>query len=271
MSKTDTSLTTVNFLTGISDGLSLSFAASVIACALFINTPGYVIATGLTVTMIGALAFGWARYAAELAEINHNHPGLSGKEKTKDQALLQHIGIEAKVRESIAIATEKEKQQWLQEIRGNNMDWEYPDKKRAARGGWQLGLGFMAGGILTALPFYVVNTQRISLLLPVLVFLLALGITAFVQAGYTGKSYSRTIAAKLATGIMAGLAAALISGFLFRHKEKIMRQQAPAALARANTRASLYSLPGGGNPSFLFLKNSAPLSTNKLFLSNGSL
>jgi hypothetical protein len=101
--------------------------------------------------MIGALAFGWARYAAELAEINHNHPGLSGKEKTKDQALLQHIGIEAKVRESIAIATEKEKQQWLQEIRGNNMDWEYPDKKRAARGGWQLGLGFMAGGILTAL------------------------------------------------------------------------------------------------------------------------
>ena len=74
------SLFLINVITGISDGLVLPLAACIIALPFFTGQSLMTAGTGVVLALLGALVFGWARYAGEQEEIHHKHPELGLEE-----------------------------------------------------------------------------------------------------------------------------------------------------------------------------------------------
>src|SRR5690606_38777913 len=84
-------LTRVNVLTGMSDGLMLPFMCCIVAS--FFTTDKITIAlTGLASALLGATLFGLARYMGENEEIAHHHPQRSADDRARESELLARIG-----------------------------------------------------------------------------------------------------------------------------------------------------------------------------------
>ncbi|HET8573481.1 MAG TPA: VIT1/CCC1 transporter family protein [Edaphocola sp.] len=146
-------LAIVNYFTGIGDGLVLPFIAGTMVFLL--TTNGMLSLLILAVTAIlGAVAFGLGRYFGEIAEIEHHHPVLSAADARKEQEMMDYVGIDHSLVRSINEDMAREKNDWLKEIKDNELNWELLSKVRARKGGWQTGLGFFSGAALAAVAFF---------------------------------------------------------------------------------------------------------------------
>jgi len=218
------SLFWINFFTGITDGIVLPFAVSLLIFP-FVPGIGALLSVAFLVALLGCAVFGLARYFGELSEIQHHHPLLSHEETVKEQALMQHIGIEQALRQDMEKAMEKEKQQWLREIKENGLEWEKLDKKRAFRSAFQTALGFLTGGIAMLLPVYFIihtlfpvhNPDMQRLFYCCSIPLLILFFCGGLKATYTGKAFWKGACYTLLYGFLAFLSALLVARFLL-HK-----------------------------------------------------
>jgi VIT1/CCC1 family predicted Fe2+/Mn2+ transporter len=199
------SLFIINFITGLSDGLILPWAASFIALSLFKDESWKVSGIGIAVSMAGALAFGLARFYGEKEEIRHHHPQLAAPEAEKEAALMQAIDIDPELSRNMLAQMEEEKELWLKEIRENHIGWENYDPRRAAGSGLQTALGFLAGGLLVCLAFSLLVIRMHS---PWLALLVGPGI-CFSLGWYRGRlsGYS-----PLRNGLLQLMAAMVVIG-----------------------------------------------------------
>ncbi len=200
--KTSSSLFPVNFLTGISDGLILPLMVCIIAGVLSAADSRYIAWIGTGVSLAGALVYSFARFRAEQEEIRHNHPACSESERKQETALLTHIGIPQEIVKEIEKEVQKEKNTWLKEIKENNMGWESPERIRALRGAVHTGAGFLLGGLLVSLPFWVDTTVN-HLFLSVSVSFFCLVLTGIVTVSITGKKLLPTIMHQVVRGLLA--------------------------------------------------------------------
>lgn len=143
----------VHFLTGFGDGLLLPLSATLLLAAF--TAPALPpLAAGLLVTLLGALIFGWARYAGEYDEIRQHNAAFSRSEMERESNLLHYIGIDKELIDRMRLDREHEKEQWRLQLRENGIPWDKPDRRRAMHGGLQTGAGFLCGGLLCLLPFF---------------------------------------------------------------------------------------------------------------------
>lgn len=147
-------LAIANYFTGIGDGLILPFIAGIIAFLLTANGRLSLLIIGIA-ALLGAVAFGLARYFGEIAEIEHHHPVLSEVEARKEQEMMNYVGIEKGLVAAINEDMAREKEGWLKEIKDNELNWAQISKTRARKGGWQTGLGYFVGALLAAVAFFM--------------------------------------------------------------------------------------------------------------------
>lgn len=151
--KKDRVLFWVHFITGFGDGLLLPLTATLLLACFTPIALGPVTA-GLLITLLGALVFGWARYAGEYNEIRQHHPEHSRSEMERENALLHYIGIEKELIDTMQVDRDQEKEQWRTQLRENGMDWEKLNRSRALSGGLQTAAGFLCAGVLCLAPFF---------------------------------------------------------------------------------------------------------------------
>lgn len=159
------SLFIVNFITGISDGLILPFAACIIAYPHFAHNPVRLTAIGIAVALIGGLAYGLARFLGEREEIRHNHPQIASDDAAKEIALMTAIGIDVELTQELQTQMEQERKMWLKEVEENEMGWERYDEQRALKSGLHTASGFFCGGVLLSLPFLFLSDRPYLLLI----------------------------------------------------------------------------------------------------------
>lgn len=145
-------LAIVDYFTGIGDGLILPFIAGTMSFLLTANTMLSLLILAIA-ALLGTLAFGLARYFGEISEIEHHHPLLSASEARKEQEMMDYVGIDNNLIKAINEDMNREKQDWLKEIEENELDWVQISKTRARKGGWQTGLGYLSGALLSAVAF----------------------------------------------------------------------------------------------------------------------
>ena len=200
------SLFIINFITGISDGLILPWAACFIAFAAFKDEERWkVTAIGIAVSIIGALAFGLARFYGEKEEIHHRHPQLAATEAEKEAAMMRAIDIDPELSRSMLAQMEEEKELWLREIRENHMDWENYDPKRAGKSGLQTAVGFLAAGLLVCIAFSLLVIRMHQ---PLIAMLAGPGICFFLGC-YKGLLLGRNV---LRNGLLHFITAVLVIG-----------------------------------------------------------
>lgn len=182
-------------------------AACLIALFVFVGDENWkAILAGIIVSMIGALAFGLARFFGEKEEIHHRHPKLAAAEAEKEAALMQAIDIDPVLSDTMLAQMEAEKEQWLKEIKEHELDWEHYDPKRAGKSGLQTAAGFLCGGLLICLIIYLfwLTLRLPSLGLPT-------GVLLFYGFGWykgrlLGRNAMRSGIIHLATGFVVLIA-----------------------------------------------------------------
>jgi len=147
-------LVIVNYFTGIGDGLILPFISGTMVFLLTSNGILSLVILAIT-ALLGAVAFGLARYFGEIAEIEHHHPVLSESDARKEQEMMDYVGIDKSLVASINEDMAREKEDWLKEMKENELNWAQISKIRARKGGWQTGLGYFLGAILAAVAFFM--------------------------------------------------------------------------------------------------------------------
>lgn len=160
------SLATINFLTGASDGILLPFWLCIVLFTVFPDKLSVIFFIGLVLSSIGAVIFGIARALGEINEIKHHHPQIASLQSEKDQNLLKHIGINKSIRQDLKNQIAAENDLWLKEIKENQLGWEKESPERAAVSGFQTGLGFLSGACLTLIPIYFLLRLNLLVLFP---------------------------------------------------------------------------------------------------------
>lgn len=184
-----TSLFPVNFITGVSDGLVLPFAACTIAYPHGMDTYG-LIGIGIAVTLIGGAAYGLARFFGEREEIRHHHPQIALKEAEKEAELMTAIGIDKELTSDMQARMEAERASWLKEVEENEMGWNKYDTGRAVKSGLHTASGFLSGGLFICLPFLLFPAYPWLLLVWAVTTYAIFGkIRAFVTQDHRTTSY----------------------------------------------------------------------------------
>ncbi len=209
--QTRQSLFAINFITGLSDGLSLSFAACIIAMPFCMANLWLTAWAGTGVALIGAIAFGMARFLGEKEEISHRHPELALEEADEEIALMQAIGIDPGLTQDMKAQMESERALWLKEIQEHELGWESYDSSRARKSGWQTAAGFLLGGVLVSLLFAGIADAWGSLYKAIPFILLLFYGLGWYKGNLTGKPAGRMAAYQLVMGLAVALAALIIT------------------------------------------------------------
>lgn len=173
-------LTRVNLLTGMSDGLMLPFMCCIVA-SFYTTDKSLVGLAGLTSAVLGAVLFGLARYMGENEEIAHHHPQMSAKDRARESELLARIGIDPALIQEMEARMAKEQEEWLQEVEEHNMGWDKPDSHRSRRAAYETGCGFFIGGVITCLPTLFWQLSPLIQSIPVIVALLLFVVFALLK------------------------------------------------------------------------------------------
>jgi VIT1/CCC1 family predicted Fe2+/Mn2+ transporter len=158
------SLSLVNYSTGISDGLVLPIIPCLLILGYYDGSISQAIVLFSVIACFGGLVYGLARYFGEKNEIAHNHPHIANEALGKDKILLKKIGIGEELITGMMRQVEQEQEQWLKEIKENDMTWEALDLSRAKISGVQTGIGFCTGSCLIAIPLFLFFAGHINLL-----------------------------------------------------------------------------------------------------------
>lgn len=210
--KPKSSLSLINYITGISDGLLLPL----IPCSLlFLSNATYEAFVWFNIAIfLGAIAYGFARFLGESQEIKHNHPGIAKQELLEDEKRLKQIGIDESLVGEMMQQVGEEQELWLREVKENDMGWEDLDLKRAGRSGVQTGLGFLIGAYLAILPFFLSVFKANFILLFVSAELLLMFLFGWLKGKYIYKNPFRYGILQLLKGILLFLCLGIVIFFL---------------------------------------------------------
>jgi len=154
-SKPKSSLSLVNFITGMSDGMLMPYGICLVLMPLFAVSFSHILLVASIVLILGALVFGWARYSGEKTEIEHHHPQLASEEAAKEKELMLAIGIDRILTDDMQSQMEEERNLWLREVLENEMGWERKDNFRALKSALETASGFFIGGAFIFIALFI--------------------------------------------------------------------------------------------------------------------
>lgn len=202
----------INYITGISDGLLLPTIPCALIALNFFDASWSSFFWFNLAGVGGALAYGLARFLGEKEEIKHNHPDIAQQDLFNDKERLRHVGIDETLIDDMMQQVGQEQARWLEEVKENEMGWEYLDSNRARNAGLQTGAGFLIGTYLIALPFPLLFTQNYQIALYLFASLLTLFLFGCLKGKYIYSKPLPAAVSQLLKGVLVLLILILFFG-----------------------------------------------------------
>ena len=182
---------------GMSDGLTVPFALAAGLSGAVAST-GIIVIAGIAEIAAGSIAMGLGGYLAGKTEQDHynsevkreyyeveNLPHLEIKE-TKE--FFADIGLSEELQERATEEISKDKKQWVDFMMKYELGLEKPDPKRATKSALNIGLSYVAGGLVPLSPYFFIHTPLDALKISVIVTLICLFIFGWFKSKMTGVS-----------------------------------------------------------------------------------
>ena len=212
---------------GMSDGLTVPFAlAAGLAGAGSFVTPAIIITAGIAEIAAGSIAMGLGGYLAGKTEVDHYESELKreyyeveflpDKEKEEVREILEHMGLDAASQKTIVEALAKDKDKWVDFMMRFELGLEKPDAGRASKSALNIGLSYIAGGLVPLSPYFFAPNPATGLVWSCVITICCLFVFGYVKAKVTGQQPWFGALKVVFIGGIAAAAAYLIAG-LFRH------------------------------------------------------
>lgn len=180
---------------GMSDGLTVPFAlAAGLSGAVSSNT--IVITAGLAEIAAGAIAMGLGGYLAGRTEMDHYQSELAReydevekvpeKEKQEVRDVFAEIGLSRETQHLIADEMAKDKEKWVDFMMKFELGLEKPDPKRARNSALNIGLSYVAGGLVPLSPYFFTAFPKEGLKWSCMLTIICLFVFGFFKSKVTG-------------------------------------------------------------------------------------
>jgi predicted membrane protein (TIGR00267 family) len=154
---------------GLSDGLTVPFALAA-GLSGAVDKSSIIIIAGIAEIAAGSIAMGLGGYLAGKTEQDHYHSEVKSEELQKQAT------------EEIA----QDKDRWVDFMMKYELGLEKPDPKRATKSALNIGLSYIAGGIIPLSPYFFISSSAEALKISVVVTLICLFIFGFFKSKITG-------------------------------------------------------------------------------------
>ena len=180
---------------GMSDGLTVPFALAAGLSGAVVSSAIIVIA-GIAEISAGSIAMGLGGYLAGQTERDHYASELKREydevervpeiEKQEVRDFFKQIGLSEEVQHKATEEIARDKKQWVDFMMRYELGLEEPDPKRAAKSALNIGLSYIAGGIIPLSPYIFINNSIEALKISVIATLLCLFVFGYFKSKMTG-------------------------------------------------------------------------------------
>lgn len=205
---------------GMSDGLTVPFALA--AGVSQAGVDNSVIVTAVVAEIVaGAIAMGLGGYLAGQTEHEHYYNELKReyeevehmpeREKQEIKDILAKYNISENVQNQLVEELSKDKDQWVEFMMQFELGLSPPDPQRSRKSALNIGLSYVAGGLVPLLPYIFTSTPDEGLFWSVVLTILALMVFGYFKSKLTGQELFKGILKTTIVGIIAGFAAYFIA------------------------------------------------------------
>lgn len=205
---------------GMSDGLTVPFALAA-GLSGAVASGNIIIIAGIAEIAAGSIAMGLGgylagkteqdHYAAELAREYDEVEHLRQQEIAETKEFFANIGLSEEVQQQATEEIAQDRDRWVNFMMKYELGLDKPDPRRATKSALNIGLSYIAGGIIPLAPYFFITDVTAALKVSVIVTLCCLFIFGFFKSRITGVNplwgaVKVTLIGALAAGAAFGVA-----------------------------------------------------------------
>ncbi len=180
---------------GMSDGLTVPFALAA-GLSGAVAASGIVVIAGIAEIAAGSIAMGLGGYLAGKTEQDHYNSELKREyaeveripemEKQEVKDFFEHIGLSEELQNKATDEIARDKKQWVDFMMKFELGLDKPDPKRARKSAVNIGVSYIAGGIIPLSPYFFLSNTREALKFSIVATLICLFIFGYFKSKITG-------------------------------------------------------------------------------------
>ena len=201
---------------GMSDGLTVPFALAA-GLSGAVDNRSIIIIAGIAEIAAGSIAMGLGGYLAGKTEQDHYNSeikreydeieNLRHREIEETKEFFANIGLSEELQEKATEEISRDKDRWVDFMMKYELGLEKPDPKRATKSALNIGLSYIAGGIIPLSPYFFIHDSSVALEYSVVATLICLFIFGFFKSKITGVNPWKGAIRVMLIGAMAAGAA----------------------------------------------------------------
>ena len=180
---------------GMSDGLTVPFALAA-GLSGAVQSTGLIVVAGLAEIAAGSIAMGVGGYLAGKTEQDHYHAELKReydevdrlpeREREEVRIFFANLGLSEELQEQAVAEMTKDKEKWVDFMMKYELGLDKPDPARARKSALNIGLSYIAGGIIPLSPYFFMEDGITGLKLSALITLISLFVFGYFKSRITG-------------------------------------------------------------------------------------
>lgn len=180
---------------GMSDGLTVPFALAA-GLSGAVSNSGIIVIAGIAEICAGSIAMGLGGYLAGKTEQDHYSSevkreydeieNLRHLEIAETKEFFANIGLSPALQDQATEEIAKDKNRWVDFMMKYELGLEKPDPKRATKSALNIGLSYIAGGIIPLSPYFFIMDATKALKVSVIATLICLFIFGYFKSKITG-------------------------------------------------------------------------------------
>ncbi len=180
---------------GMSDGLTVPFALAA-GLSGAVDQSSIIVIAGIAEIAAGSIAMGLGGYLAGKTEQDHYSSevkreydeveNLRHKEIEETKEFFANIGLSPALQQQATDEIAQDKDRWVDFMMKYELGLEKPDPKRATKSALNIGLSYIAGGIIPLSPYFFISSSTEALKVSVLATLICLFVFGYFKSKITG-------------------------------------------------------------------------------------
>lgn len=201
---------------GMSDGLTVPFALAA-GLSGAVSSSNIIVIAGIAEICAGSIAMGLGGYLAGKTEQDHyaseqkreydEVENLRHREIAETKEFFANIGLSAELQDKATEEIAQDKDRWVDFMMKYELGLDKPDPKRATKSALNIGLSYIAGGIIPLSPYFFIMDSVEALKISVAVTLLCLFVFGYFKSKVTGINPWMGAIRVMLIGAMAAAAA----------------------------------------------------------------
>ena len=205
---------------GMADGLTVPFALTAGLTGAIAST-AIITTAGLAEIVAGSIAMGLGGYLSGKTEIEHYDAELKreyyeidsvpDKERQEVADVMIQYGVHTELANHVAVAISQDKNKWVDFMMRFELGLEQPDKKRATKRALNIGIAYIAGGLVPLAPYFFTDDVQTGLLYSSLFTVICLFFFGYFKNKVIGNSPIVGALRMTATGVLAAGVAYMVA------------------------------------------------------------